>query len=63
MESFVEDGEYSQWLRDANPWAAQNIIERLLEAIDRGLWQADDERRQKLIKHYLDNEADLESQI
>lgn len=60
-ESFIENEEYSQWLRDANPWAAQNIIERLLEAIDRGLWQADDEQRQKLIRHYLDNEADLES--
>ncbi|WP_312699130.1 cobaltochelatase subunit CobN [Sedimentibacter sp.] len=60
-ESFIENEDYNQWLKDANPWAAQNIIERLLEAIDRGLWQADDEQRQKLIRHYLDNEAVLES--
>ena len=60
-ESFIENEEYSQWLKEANPWAAQNIIERLLEAIDRCLWQADEEQRRKLIRHYLDNEADLES--
>lgn len=61
MEAFIEDEEYNQWLKDANPWAVQNIIERLLEAIDRNLWQADEEQRRKLIGLYLDNEADLES--
>lgn len=60
-ESFIENEEYSQWLKEANPWAAQNIIERLLEAIDRCLWQADEEQHRKLIRHYLENEADLES--
>jgi cobaltochelatase CobN len=60
METFIEDEAYNQWIRDANPWAAQNIIERLLEAIDRGFWQADEAQRQKLIGYYLDNEADLE---
>ncbi|NLL81800.1 MAG: cobaltochelatase subunit CobN [Tissierellia bacterium] len=61
MEKFIEDKEFSQWLKEANPWAAQNIIERLLEAIDRNLWNADEAQRQKLIRYYLDNEADLES--
>jgi cobaltochelatase CobN len=31
-----------QFFADSNPWAWQAIAERLLEAIDRGLWQDPD---------------------
>jgi cobaltochelatase CobN len=38
-EAYLRDEEMQQFFADSNPWAWQEIAERLLEAIDRELWQ------------------------
>lgn len=52
--------EMQEWMKKVNPYAFQNILERLLEAIERGLWKADEEMRKKLQDLYLKVEGILE---
>jgi cobaltochelatase CobN len=60
-EAYVFDPDTQRFLRDKNPWALRGIIERLQEAIDRGLWeQPDEETQRKLKRLYLDLEGELE---
>ncbi len=59
-EKFVLDPAMQTWLNDVNPYALQNMTERLLEAIGRDLWQASEEMKDKLQALYLDMEAKLE---
>lgn len=60
-ERYVFDGAVQRFLREANPWALRGIIERLLEAADRGLWeQPDPELLDRLRAVYLDVEGGLE---
>ena len=47
-------------LRDVNPWALQRMAEILLEADQRGLWQAKPETKAELQKIYLSVEGELE---
>ncbi len=37
-QSYVLDPEMRQLFEQSNPWAQRTIVERLLEAVDRGLW-------------------------
>jgi cobaltochelatase CobN len=39
-ESYVGDPKIRKFLEQSNPWALRAMAERLLEAADRGLWQA-----------------------
>ncbi|MBT0159901.1 cobaltochelatase subunit CobN [Candidatus Bathyarchaeota archaeon A05DMB-2] len=59
-EKYVFDKKVQEWLKEVNPYALQNMIERLLEAIERNLWQATEEMKKKLQKSYLDIEGLLE---
>ncbi|NLE04603.1 MAG: cobaltochelatase subunit CobN, partial [Crenarchaeota archaeon] len=59
-KKYVLDEKMQQWLKDVNPYALQNMIERLLEIIDRKLWNATDEMKQKLQQLYLEIEGVLE---
>ena len=59
-EKFALDKEFTAWLQEVNPWALQNITERLLEAIQRGMWQASEEMQEELKKTYLRIEGELE---
>lgn len=54
------DKEMQEWLKEVNPYALQNMTERLLEAIQRDMWGASDEMRQDLQNIYLDVEGQLE---
>ena len=54
------DKEMQEWLKEVNPHALQNMTERLLEAIQRGMWDASDEMRQDLQNVYLEIEGMLE---
>lgn len=38
VNAYLRDEELQQFFADSNPWAWQAIAERLLEAIERGLW-------------------------
>ncbi len=40
--AFLRDESMQQFFSESNPWAWQAIAERLLEAIERGLWQDPD---------------------
>ena len=61
-ESYVFDPETQRFFRESNPWALKGIVERLLEAIERGLWEhPPPDMRQRLQQLYLELEADLEA--
>jgi len=61
-ESYVFDPETQQFFKESNPWALKGIVERLLEAIQRGLWESPPEdMQQRLQELYLELEADLEA--
>ncbi|AQL43965.1 cobaltochelatase subunit CobN [Halorientalis sp. IM1011] len=60
-EKFAFDEERQDWLKDVNPWALDSITDTLLEAIDRGLWDADTELEDRLRDINLDVDGDLEA--
>ena len=61
-ESYVFDPDTQRFFQLSNPWALKGVVERLLEAIERGLWEnPPPEMREKLQQLYLDLEADLEA--
>jgi cobaltochelatase CobN len=61
-ESYVFDPETTKFLRESNPWARHSITERLLEAVDRGMWEHPEPDTLTALRHaYLDTEADLEA--
>ena len=39
-EAYVADAEMRKFFGESNPWALRSIAERLLEAVDRGMWEA-----------------------
>ena len=47
-------------MKEVNPWALQRISEVLLEANQRGLWNAKPETKEKLEDLLLDMEGELE---
>jgi magnesium chelatase, H subunit/cobaltochelatase, CobN subunit len=59
-KKYVFDKAMQEWLKDVNPYALQNMVERLLEAINRNLWQATDSMKNDLQKLYLTIEGWLE---
>ena len=59
-EKYTFDKKVQDWLREVNPWALQRMTEILLEAEQRGMWQAKPETKEELQKLYLDMEGELE---
>jgi cobaltochelatase CobN len=60
-ENYVLDKDNQDFMKHANPWALRGIIEKLSEAVDRGLWeQPDPNLITQLQQVYLDVEGDLE---
>lgn len=59
-EHFLFNEENRQWIEENNPYALRSISGRLLEARDRGLWDADEETIRKLQRIYLESEEYLE---
>jgi len=59
-KKYVLDTKMQEWLKEVNPYALQNMVQRLLEAIERGMWQATEEMKKELQKIYLDVEGLLE---
>ena len=58
--TYLLDEELQEWIRANNPWALLNISERLLEAAQRGMWDADEEMLDQIRQIYLSIEGDLE---
>ena len=59
-EKFIFNEENKQWIEDNNPYALKEMIEDMLEAIDRDLWDAPQEIRDRLKDMYLESEGNLE---
>ena len=59
-DAFVLDDATRGFMRRHNPRAFQDMAERLLEAIQRGLWQQPGDYAGQIERHLLDNEQQLE---
>ncbi|MDD5143642.1 cobaltochelatase subunit CobN, partial [Methanoregula sp.] len=61
--TFVNDEEMREFFEENNPYALEEIARRLLEAQQRGLWEADEETLQDLKNNYLEIESWMEDQV
>lgn len=59
-EHLLGKAEHRDWIAEVNPWALGEIAERLLEAAQRGLWQASAETLEMVEAVYLHIEGLLE---
>ena len=60
-ESYVLDEDNQRFMQQSNPWALHGIAERLLEAVERDLWEAPPaEMLDRLRQVYLQTEGDIE---
>jgi len=60
-ENYVLDEQNRAFLREANPWALHGMTERLLEAVERGLWaEPDPAMVEELRRAFLEAEGDAE---
>jgi cobaltochelatase CobN len=50
-----------QWMKEVNPYALHNMLDKLLEAIQRGMWNTDDDTLEALRNAYLDAEGEIEA--
>ncbi|RPF46860.1 cobaltochelatase CobN subunit [Thermodesulfitimonas autotrophica] len=61
--TFVLNEENRKFFEEHNPWALEEIARRLLEAAERGLWNADPEVLEGLKETYLEIEGWLEEKM
>jgi cobaltochelatase CobN len=59
-EKYALDEKMKAWMNKVNPHARQNILDKLLEAISRGMWEADPDMEERLREEYLDIEGEIE---
>jgi len=57
VEAYVADPDIRKFFEASNPAALGSIAERLLEAVDRGLWDASAEHRALLTRAVLESET------
>jgi cobaltochelatase CobN len=57
---YALDPKMQEWLKEVNPYALQNILDKLLETVQRGMWNATEEMRDRLRDAYLEIEGDIE---
>jgi cobaltochelatase CobN len=62
-KNFVLNEETRQWIKEVNPWAMHAMSERLLEASQRGMWQADEEILKQLREIYMEAEGGIEENL
>lgn len=58
--TYALDAEMAKKLQQANPEAFRNIVARMLEANGRGIWQADEDKLNKLRQLYDNIEQEIE---
>lgn len=61
--TFIMDEENRQFFQENNPWAMEEMGRRLLEAEQRGLWDADPEVLDALKSLYLEIEGWMEDRM
>ena len=58
---YLLDADVAGFMGRSNPWAARSIAERLLEAAERGMWQAPEDATLAAVRtRYLELEGELE---
>ncbi|MBN2041884.1 MAG: cobaltochelatase subunit CobN [Spirochaetes bacterium] len=62
-DKYALDPEMQEWMKEVNPYALQNILDKLLEAISRGMWETTQEREDALREAYLDIEGEIEEAV
>ncbi|MDR1920948.1 MAG: cobaltochelatase subunit CobN [Candidatus Adiutrix sp.] len=58
--AYALDPDMATWMKEVNPHALQNILDKLLEAVSRGMWRADEAMEKELREAYLEIEGELE---
>jgi cobaltochelatase CobN len=51
--AYLSDPEVRQFLEEKNPWALKGMAERLLEAIQRGMWEEPSEEMMQLLQQLI----------
>ncbi|MBW1709127.1 MAG: cobaltochelatase subunit CobN [Deltaproteobacteria bacterium] len=59
-EKYALDPAMQEWMKEVNPYALQNILDKLIEAISRGMWNADKDMENELREAYLEMEGEIE---
>lgn len=62
-EKYVLNEEMKEWFKKHNPYAIEEIVRRLLEAADRGLWRPPRELLERLNEVYSEIEGIFEENI
>jgi len=62
-DKYALDSQMQEWLKEVNPYALQNILDKLLETIERGMWNASDLMKERLRRAYLDVEGEIEEAV
>ena len=57
---YLLDDNMREWMEKVNPFAIHTISERLLEASQRGMWDAPQEVQESLREIFLSVDGDLE---
>ncbi|WP_077369016.1 magnesium chelatase subunit H [Anaerosalibacter sp. Marseille-P3206] len=63
QSTYVSDEELREKLKENNRWAYLSMMERLLEANQRGYWDATDKQLEELRKVYIEVEGSIEEKI
>lgn len=63
VQTYVQNEENREWMRENNPYALEEITRRLLEAEARGLWQAREDLLDEVRTAALALEGDLEERV
>jgi cobaltochelatase CobN len=58
--AYALDAGMQTWMKEVNPFALQNILDKLLEAVSRGMWDADEKMEEELRNAYLEMEGEIE---
>ncbi len=59
-ERYILDEDTREWMETENPYATKDVISRLLEAYDRGMWEADDDTIDRLKDAFIEVEGEIE---
>lgn len=59
-ETYLFDDDTREWMEDENPHAMMDMMNRLFEAVDRGMWDIEPETLDRLKRIYLELEERVE---
>jgi cobaltochelatase CobN len=62
-KTYALDPDMQKWFKDVNPYALQNIVDKLLEVISRGMWNAGPGMEEQLRDAYLEVEGEIEEVV